>query len=278
MGREVRITIDDDEVFERMKHRKRELDLSWEEVLHRGLRRTPDSGEAASHGPPGSGGPGPNFGYTSGPGQPGSTGRHPGDEFADHRDAVEEHHEALARHHEDVSRRYEHAADQYDDQWDRFADSVEAQVQHKVYNALRDTFGAAGIDVPEPPQPHMDREMQDLSNAEDAVLSFDFLEDDPAYQIPLRVNLQTSVDGLDVEVVAVRQGKSVRDMNQFDSEARLQVTKRLAKGDPAVLRFDDGAEGYEVEPVIRWERDESGRPTVTAVDVQAVRLDDDDDE
>ncbi|WP_255168654.1 hypothetical protein [Natrononativus amylolyticus] len=39
MAREIRITVDDDEVFERMKARKRELDLSWEEVLHRGLRR-----------------------------------------------------------------------------------------------------------------------------------------------------------------------------------------------------------------------------------------------
>lgn len=276
MGREVRITIDDDEVFERMKHRKRELDLSWEEVLHRGLRRTPDSGEFGSPGPSDAGQQGATFGYTPGPGQSAGSDRAPGDEFADHRDAVEKHHEALGRHHEDVSRRFDTAGEDYDDQWNRFADSVEAQVQNKVYNALRNTFGAAGIDVPEPPEP-LDREMQDLSNAEDAVLTFDFLDDDPAYHIPLRVNLETSVAGLDVEVVAVRQGKSVRDMNQFDSEARLAVTKRLAKGEPAILRFDDGAEGYEVEPVIRWERDDSGRPTVTAVDIQAVRLNDDDE-
>lgn len=38
MAREIRVTIDDDEVFERMRARKRELDLSWEEVIHRGLR------------------------------------------------------------------------------------------------------------------------------------------------------------------------------------------------------------------------------------------------
>jgi hypothetical protein len=39
MSREIRITVDDDEVFERMKRRKRELDLSWEDVLRRGLGR-----------------------------------------------------------------------------------------------------------------------------------------------------------------------------------------------------------------------------------------------
>lgn len=38
MVREIRITIDDDEIFERMKHRKNQLDLSWEDVLRRGFR------------------------------------------------------------------------------------------------------------------------------------------------------------------------------------------------------------------------------------------------
>lgn len=259
MSREVRITIDDDEVFERMKRRKRELDLSWEDVLHRGLRRDP--GERGTNGTGSGPQPtsdrepeGPAFGQSPGSGSygPGAA------EWGRHRSGRAS------------------SGDDYEDQWDRFADSVEAQVQNKVYNALRSTFGAAGIDVPESPDHDLDREMQDLSTAEDAVLSFDFLEDDPAYKVPLRVNLETSVDGLDVEVVAVRQGKTVRDMNHFDSDARLQVTKRLATGEPAVLRFDDGTEGYEIEPVIRWERDDAGRPTVTAVDVEAVRLDEDD--
>lgn len=308
MSREVRISIDDDEVFERMKHRKQELDLSWEEVLHRGLRRGPaaggerghpqqtgrqesdrrrqdrqrdvESSEPSSHGPTG---PGGDDGRTSRRGserrsQSGRSRSHDRGDVPGHVEAYQDHVDA---HQEHVDAYQDHVDEYYDDQWDRFADSVEAQVQNKVYNALRSTFGAAGIDVPEPPEPphsSLDREMEDLSNAEDAVLSFDFLDDDPGYQIPLRVNLQTSVDGLDVEVVAVRQGKSVRDMNRFDSEARLAVTKRLAKGDPAILRFDDGAEGYEVEPVIRWERDESGRPTVTAVDIEAVRLGEDDAE
>ena len=280
MSREVRITIDDDEVFERMKHRKRELDLSWEDVLHRGLR--PDTGDStgASGRRPGDAGPQSEFGWPpsseSGHGHPGSESYAPGPRgHGPHGHGSHGPSDADWQHPHHVHR--EHHEEGYEDHWDAFADSVEAQVQHKVYNALRDTFGAAGIEVPEPPAgPGLDREMRDLSNAEDAVLSFDFLDDDPAYQVPLRVNLETSNDGLDVDVVAVRQGKGVRDMNRFDSDARLRVTKRLAKGDPAVLRFDDGAEGYEVEPVIRWERDDSGRPTVTAVDIQAVRLGEDD--
>lgn len=266
MGREVRITIDDDEVFERMKHRKRELDLSWEEVLHRGLRGgTSETGHAGPS-------PSPEPNHASTPDEPAyGTSPGPGHQGPEHA-------EWRRRH----RGRHDPLGDEYEDQWDRFADGVEAQVQHKVYNALRNTFGAAGIDVPQPPEPPhgpgLDHEMTDLSNAEDAVLSFDFLDDDPAYQVPLRVNLETSAAGLDVEVVAVRQGKNVQNMNHFDSEARLAVTTRLAQGEPAVLRFGDGAEGYEVEPVIRWERDDAGRPTVTHVDIDAVRLGETDDE
>lgn len=54
MAREIRVTVDDDEVFERMKRRKRELDLSWREVLHRGLWGGDDSGRGRGH----PGGPG----------------------------------------------------------------------------------------------------------------------------------------------------------------------------------------------------------------------------
>lgn len=250
MSREVRITIDDDEVFERMKRRKRELDLSWEDVLHRGLRRTPE-------GPPNQSGSEPRGkGTAADPNVDSDTGRRSSGIWGG----------ATSR------------AEPHEDPWDRFADSVEAQVQSKVYNALRDTFGAAGIEVPSPSaEAGLDREMADLSNAEDAVLGFEFLADEPAYQVPLRVNLATSADGLEVEVVAVREGKSVRDMNHFDPAARRAVTTQLAAGRPAVLRFDDGAEDYPVEPVLRWGRDESGRPAVTEVRIEAVRLDEADE-
>jgi len=51
VSRQIRISIDDDEVFERLKRRKDALDLSWEDVLRRGLRdsteppRAPDPSE-----------------------------------------------------------------------------------------------------------------------------------------------------------------------------------------------------------------------------------------
>jgi hypothetical protein len=60
MSRQIRITVDDDEVFERLKRRKDALDLSWEDALRRGLRdskqppRAPDPGDVyqeGDHGP-----------------------------------------------------------------------------------------------------------------------------------------------------------------------------------------------------------------------------------
>lgn len=62
MAREIRITVDDDEVFERLRRRKRELDLSWEEALRRGLREGGRPGPAG-HGPAGAATPfDPDFG------------------------------------------------------------------------------------------------------------------------------------------------------------------------------------------------------------------------
>lgn len=42
MSRQIRISIADDEVFERLKRRKDALDLSWEDALRRGLRDSPE--------------------------------------------------------------------------------------------------------------------------------------------------------------------------------------------------------------------------------------------
>jgi len=59
VSRQIRITVDDDEVFERLKRRKDALDLSWEDALRRGLRdskqppRAPDAGDARTEPEPG---------------------------------------------------------------------------------------------------------------------------------------------------------------------------------------------------------------------------------
>jgi hypothetical protein len=247
MAREVRITVDDDEVFERMKRRKQALDLSWEEVLHRGLRpesRPEQQGGRGDYGPGPDFDPGPGPDFDPGPNDDRGHGRRAGDRARGERD-----------------------------RWDAFADDLESQIQSKVYDTLRSSFGAAGIDVPD--RSDLDEEMGELERAEDATLVFEFLDDRREYRVPLRVNLHTGRDGVDVDVVAVRQGKSVRDTNRFDGGARKQVNARLAGGDPAELRFADGAETYAVRPILSWGRDESGDPTVTDVEIDEVLLDDD---
>jgi len=255
MAREVRISIDDDEVFERMKARKRDLDLSWEEVLHRGLREDlvergeGHPGSASGAGPT----PGANAGQAGSTGPAGSagTGRHhqefgPGDE----RVGV------------DVS---------YDpgDSISGMVEEIKGQVHDQVRESLRasmESVEAAGADL--------EREMDELANAEDAVLRFpDAAGEDPRYEIPLRVRLETSRGGMDVTVVAVREGKSAAGTNRFDRETRRAVNEHLARGGTASLAFEGGSESYEVAPVLEWRHGDDGAPTVTAVDVEEVIFD-----
>ncbi|MFC7044930.1 hypothetical protein ACFQH6_05380 [Halobacteriaceae archaeon GCM10025711] len=219
MSREIRITIDDDEVFERMKRRKRELDLSWAEVLHRGLRRSPD--EESGWGDRGRGG------------------------WRSHGDPM-----------------------------DDFSDQLERQIKQKVMASIQSSVDAFGPDVGGGASGGLDDEVAALTEAEDAVLVFDDLADDPASRVPLRVTMQTSRDGLDVEVVAVRQGKNVEHMNTFEKGARRQLTRHLAGGGLATLSLDDGVEEYRVAPVLSWSRDERGRPVVTDVSIDEVSFDD----
>lgn len=112
-------------------------------------------------------------------------------------------------------------------------------------------------------------EMETLENAEDAVLRFPFLDDDPGNTVPLRVNLETSADGLAVEVVTIRAGPA--DRNAFDASARPQIASALASGETAVLSVADGVEEYDVVPELSW-RAEDGTPTVTEVAIAEVSL------
>jgi hypothetical protein len=242
MTREIRITIDDDEIFERMKRRKRHLDLSWEEVLHRGLRREPEEGQgresASREGTPWvertPGGRDP-----SGSGQGGGWS---GDPL----------------------------------QTDEFVEEMKRGVRNQVVNSLQSSLGGLGEG-----EFDLEQAMGALQNAEDAVLVCEFLSDgettdNESFWVPLRVTQQTSRAGLEIEVVAVRSGKSVSHMNHFDRSTRRKVNARLAGGESATLRFTDDAteEEYRVYPVLSWSTDDAGRPTVSSVEIDSVILDD----
>lgn len=219
MAREVRITIDDDEVFERMKRRKRELDLSWEEVLHRGLWTDGRDGFA----------PGAGHGHAGAPG-------------------------------EDIG------------------DRLERQITQRVEDSLRTAFG---VDEPvgrrppggPAPDPGYEDEVETLANAEDATLAFPFLEDRPGNRVPLRISLETRAGSVDVDVVTVRQGKDVAELNRFERGARRRVAEELASGAPAVLELEAGVEEYHVSPALTWSRDDQGAPIVTDVEIDEVIFD-----
>jgi hypothetical protein len=224
MAREIRITVGDDEVFERMKRRKEELDLSWEEVLKRGLEGR-GARESVNIDLGGLGSFGVREEYPQWPEHGPGPGRSPAPEFG----------ERLAR-----------------------------EIESRVQRSLGSAFGV------EPDAKFGG--FEDLSEAEDAVLAFEFI-DDPAAVVPLRVNLTTSVDGLDVDVVAVRSGKSARDMNRFPNDARQRVAEHLAGGGTATLRVG-GAESYRVRPRLSWTRTAEGEPSVSEVDIADVVFDD----
>jgi hypothetical protein len=74
----------------------------------------------------------------------------------------------------------------------------------------------------------------------------------------LRVNLETGAEGLEIDVVAVREGKSVADTNAFEPDARQTIAERLARDGLATVRLDDGVESYDVVPALSWGRNERG--------------------
>lgn len=218
MAREVRITVDDDEVFERMKRRKRELDLSWEDVLHRGLWAETDRG----------------------------------------------------------AHDWRHYSEQYatGTPGDEFGDRLERQIKQRVEDSLSRAFGFEEAHrEPTPPQESgYEAQVESLASAEDAVLVFPFLPDDASYSVPLRVELEMGAGEVSVEVVTVRQGKSVEEMNSFDRSARKRIAEEMATGTPVVLELGGGAEQYQVTPVLTWSRDDLDEPIVAHVEIQDVLL------
>jgi hypothetical protein len=249
VAREIRITVDDDEVFERMKYVKADLDLTWEEALKRGLRaRDAEGPGAASESRWPSEAPEP----PEAPDAPGAGSEWSTSGTSDH-----------GAH--DASRSGHGHGDQgsFGDLADQLRDQIRGQVRESLESSMQSV------------QHDLDREMRDLQAAEDAVLRFDVLEDDPQYEVPLRVRMEISRSGLDVEVVAVREGKSVTGTNRFDRGARRTVNEHLATGGTVTLAFDANgdAETYEVAPVCSWGRHDDRTPRVSSVEIHEVVFD-----
>ncbi len=254
MAREIRVTVDDDEVFERMRARKRELDLSWEEVLHRGLTDTPGADR-------------------------------------DFDERVEQHvqnriRESLANalgmddgDNEPTGRRATGGGGGGSTPREGASSSTPGGYNPESSGGVdpagtAQPGGATGGGAPAPAPPTgLDEEVARLEAAEDAQLEFPFLADDPGNTVPLRVDLETGVDGLDVSVVAIRTGRDVADRNQFERGARQAIAEAFVGGETARLTLGDGAETYPVVPELAW-RTADGRPTVTAVSIPEVRVGD----
>ena len=275
MSRQIRISIEDDEVFERLKRRKDALDLSWEDVLRRGLRDSPepphgpgrpDRGEdrhERSEDHPGRGARGSGH-------APGHGGEHA------HR------HHAHAHRHGRGARGHAHThghsgafahASPFDPQFgERLAETIRSSLE----GALGGDVTSAGASSEHPlfgGLGSLDDEIDRLEEAEDAVL---VLGDGPGERVPLRVELRIGAEGLDVDVVAVRTGKDTDAMNRFGDGARAAVAQRLARGDTARLELADGAESYEVRPDLTWARGPDGVPVVADAAIRSVVFDDED--
>lgn len=253
MSRQIRISIEDDEVFERLKRRKDALDLSWEDVLRRGLR----DGSRPPRPP-----------------QPSRTHR-PQDHGGNERHDRERSGHAHERRHHDRARgrRGGHHAAQYspfDPEFGaRLAESIRSSIEPVVRGNVEGAFETAGEEDLFGGEHSLDDEIGRLEDAEDAVL---VLGEDDAHRVPLRVELRTGPEGLDVNVVAVRKGKSTAGMNRFDGGARATVAQRFATGETAQLELGDGGESYDVRPDLTWARGPDGTPVVADVAIREVRF------
>ena len=233
MSRQIRISIEDDEVFERLKRRKDALDLSWEDALRRGLRDSaePPRGERRRNRSHDRRGPDP---------RP--------DPHPEH-----EHGHERGRNRRGGERRSRDDPSPFDPD---FGERIAHQVLSSVSESVPGFVGES-----------LDHEIDRLEDAENAEL---VLGEGEGERVPLRVALHTGPDGLDVEVVAVRSGKGTEEMNRFADGARGRVARRFAEGETATLELDAGGETYDVRPDLTWARGPDGAPTVTDVAVREV--------
>ncbi|MFC5972183.1 hypothetical protein ACFPYI_12655 [Halomarina salina] len=280
MSRQIRISIEDDEVFERLKRRKDALDLSWEDVLRRGLR---DSSEP----PRGPNRPTPpnrtdranrsrdseegrdDHGSRRGP-------RHPHGGYRGRSHAHGSHRSRGRRHGREHTRDEVHAHHAHSPFAPEFGERLAENIRSSLESALGGgaTVGSSGESPLFGAMGSIDDEIDRLEEAEDAVL---VLGEDRAASVPLRVELHIGADGMDVDVVAVRTGKDTGEMNRFGDGARAVVAKRLARGDTARLELADGDETYDVRPDLTWARGPDGVPVVADAAIRSVVFDESED-
>lgn len=273
MSREIRITIDDDEIFESMKRRKGALDLSWEEVVKRGLREEPVEGRP--RGPSAPSGPGQG---DWGEGDAEAGGFHEDDRGRDRGRAAARRARDRAREARDRARRRGRGdRDRHGGDWptDPFADDFGDRLSRQIKESVARSLSGSMEGLVEGLGEEFDEfggSFDELESAEDAVLTFPFLDaedaDPEAHTVPLRVHLRSSPDGLEIDVVTVRMGKDVTGTNRFGQGARGLVVGGLADGEDAVLELAEGAERYAVDPALSWSRAADGTPTVTDVEIR----------
>lgn len=258
MSREIRISVADEEVFEWMRRRKTEFDLSWEEALRRGL------GEDGAASP---------------------TGEEELDPFApDFRERLQQRIRSAtgAAVGSEAGRPAGEPTNDADRPRERAPRARERATAAPEVPPVPDvgeivaevTPPLGGPEPPTPPEPPAVDQLARLEDAEDAVLVLPGT-DEAGARVPLRVNLRTEADGLAVEVVAVRQGSGTEALNHFVDGSRADVTRALAEGEPAALELGDGAESYPVRPSLTWGRDDDGTPTVVEAAIVDVLLGDD---
>lgn len=105
-------------------------------------------------------------------------------------------------------------------------------------------------------------EVEDVEASDDAVLALP----GTSQEIPVKIRLRTSRDGMEAPFVEVRDQPG---MNQLTEEDRQSVMENLSDENPAVLKIREAGRGeYEVFPIIDWSRDDAGNIVAKDVEIE----------
>lgn len=203
-----RVAVDfEEEAFRRLKQRKEQLDLSWRDVILRGLEEKPSTRDLRA-------------------------GRLLAKQWFGEGMDNQPSGEGITATVQDTD--------------------PNARVAQELERAV-DSFESGG---------DLETEIENLESGDDAILSLPGTDT----EIPLRVRLKTTNEGLEAGLVAVRD---IPGRNQFKESDRATTSESLAEGEPAILEIGQIDEvRYEVTPSIEWSRDDSGMLTATDVDIK----------